>query len=346
MMRCFSAGTGGLLAALCASSLIAGDTVAVRPPAPNSPDEPLAKELSLPRAAEFLDAVAVTWTRERKCGTCHTNYAYLFARPALRGLASPALAEVRGFFEDRASNWETAKPKWDTEVVATAVALAVNDAQTTGKLHPMTRKALDKMWTLQKDDGAWDWLKCDWPPMEHDDYFGAAYAAVGVGSAPEGYAKSDTAKAGLEKLRGYFKTHPAPDLHHRAMLLWASARLEGLVTAAERETTIADLRGLEKPDGSWSLPSLASWKRHDGTSNDPSGPGDGYGTGLVIFVLRQAGVAANDVAVQRGLAWLKTHQRESGRWFTRSPSTDNHHFMTHAGTAYAVMALAACDLGG
>jgi hypothetical protein len=41
--------------------------------------------------------------------------------------------------------------------------------------------------------------------------------------------------------------------------------------------------------------------------------------------------------------WLKTHQRESGRWFTRSLNQDNMHDITHAGRAMAVMALAACD---
>jgi squalene-hopene/tetraprenyl-beta-curcumene cyclase len=41
--------------------------------------------------------------------------------------------------------------------------------------------------------------------------------------------------------------------------------------------------------------------------------------------------------------WLKSHQRESGRWFTRSLHQDSMHYITHAGTAMAVMALAACD---
>jgi squalene-hopene/tetraprenyl-beta-curcumene cyclase len=40
---------------------------------------------------------------------------------------------------------------------------------------------------------------------------------------------------------------------------------------------------------------------------------------------------------------LTTHQRESGRWFTRSLSNDRHHYIANAGTAYAVMALTACD---
>jgi squalene-hopene/tetraprenyl-beta-curcumene cyclase len=46
--------------------------------------------------------------------------------------------------------------------------------------------------------------------------------------------------------------------------------------------------------------------------------------------------------IRRGIGWLKTHQRASGRWFTRSPTLDHTHYLTHAGTGYALMALAAC----
>ena len=44
-----------------------------------------------------------------------------------------------------------------------------------------------------------------------------------------------------------------------------------------------------------------------------------------------------------GVAWLKTNQRTSGRWFTRSLNTDKNHFITHAGTAYALAAMRACE---
>ena len=84
----------------------------------------------------------------------------------------------------------------------------------------------------------------------------------------------------------------------------------------------------------------------DGKPNDPQAPSDGYATGLAVFVLRQAGVPASDPAIQRGIAWLRSHQRASGRWFTRSLSTDLHHFITHAGTAFAALALRSCDIAG
>src|SRR4029077_17214026 len=69
---------------------------------------------------------------------------------------------------------------------------------------------------------------------------------------------------------------------------------------------------------------------------------DGYATGFVIFVARQAGLPANDARLQRGLTWLKNNQRESGRWFTPSQAWHKQHLISNAGTAYAVLALAAC----
>jgi squalene-hopene/tetraprenyl-beta-curcumene cyclase len=314
---------------------------------PNTAQEPLAATYSPAKSAAFLDNMGLSWTQQRKCGTCHTNYPYLMSRGVIKGESNQALDEVRKFFEGRVAKWDgpekADKPKWDAEVVATAVTLAINDAQTTGKLHPSTRQALDRMWTLQQANGGWTWLKCDWPPYEHDDYYGAVYAAVGVSMAPDGYAKTDAAQKGLAKLREYFKANPAPDLHHRGFLLWASAKIDGLMTSAEREQTVKELLALQRADGGWTLPSLGNWKRRDGSLNDKDAPSDGYGTGFVVFVLRQAGLPATDPQLQRGIKWLKANQRESGRWFTRSLNNDKAHYITNAGSCFAVLALAACN---
>jgi squalene-hopene/tetraprenyl-beta-curcumene cyclase len=325
---------------------------------PNSPKEPLAKELSLTQSAEFLDAVTVAWIRQKKCASCHTGYPYLLARASLGDPKAPALLEVRQFFEERVAAWDKngkgsgflvgsgplLVSEGITEVVAIAATLALHDAQSTGKLHPVTRQALDRMWTLQGKDGAWLWNKTGLAPLEHDDYYGAVYAAVGVGHAPEGYAKGASAKEGVARLTEYLRKHPPPDLHHKLWLLWASLKLDGLMEQAERQQTIKELVALQRADGGWSLPSLGNWKRHDGTANDKQAASDGYATGLILYVLRQAEVARATEAVQRGLKWLKTNQRASGRWFTASLNEESRHYITHAGTAFAVMALKAWEI--
>lgn len=269
------------------------------------------------------------------------------SRAVLADTPAPPLHEIRTFFESRIANWdadEQVKKHAHREIVGTATALAIHDAQTTGKLQPITRQALDRMWTLQRKDGAWHWPRCDWPPFEIDDYYGAVLAAVGVGQAPENYARSESAKVGVEKLRTYFKTTAPPSLHHNAWLLWASVKMDGLLSAAEQQAAIKDLFALQRNDGGWSMESLGKdWVGRKGDEADPDAPSDGYGTGLVVYVLRQAGVPANDASLQRGKSWLADNQRASGRWFTRSLNGIKQHYISDTATAFAVLALKACE---
>jgi len=334
-----------LIFSMCAAQAFGADAVTlenVQDPGENRKDEPLAKEFSLDRAAGFLDAAALQWQKQRQCFTCHTNYAYLYARPSVSADV-PAAKEVRRFAEELIqTRWVEKGPRWDAEVVATAAALAFNDAATTGKLHPLTRQALDRMWTVQREDGGFTWIKCDWPPMESDDHYGATLVAIAVGRAPKGYAQYGAAVKGMERLKLYLKNNPGPTLHHRAMVLWGASKVEGLLSDKQKEEIVNDLLKLQKPDGGWGLATLGDWKRSDETPQDVE-HSDGYGTGFVIFVLRQANVPARDPRIQKGIAWLKANQRESGRWFTRSLHKDSKHFITHAGTAFAVMAIGECD---
>jgi squalene-hopene/tetraprenyl-beta-curcumene cyclase len=321
------------------------------------PDEPVAKTFSLDKGADFLDTVTLSWMRGKQCFSCHTGYPYLLARTSLGDPKSAGLLEARKFLEERVAVWDKGgkgkgylkgegvieRTEGVTEVVAIAATLALHDGQTTGKLQPATRTALARMWELQQADGSWTWNKEDLAPLEYDDYYGAVYAALGVGHAPEDYARSEAAKEGVARLLRYFGKTPAPDLHHKTYLLWASLALDGLMDKAERERTLKALLALQREDGGWSLPSLGAWKRLDGKPQDKDAPSDGYATGLVLYVLRQAGVAATEKPVRRGVAWLKANQRESGRWFTRSLNRDGRHYISNAGTAYAILALKACE---
>ncbi|GIW92203.1 MAG: squalene--hopene cyclase [Pirellulaceae bacterium] len=335
---------GPLLAALCSMMVAAADLSleTVTPPPANVPDEPMAGGFSLERAVAFLDQAALDWTKSRQCFTCHTNYLYLIARPMYD---SSALAhqQVRQALETLVEKrWIERGPRWDAEVVMSAAVLAINDRLTTGRLHPTTRKALDRMWQVQRPDGGVNWLKCDWPPMESDDDFGVTVMLLAALAAPDNYCHTPEAQAGLAKIRGYLERHPPPTLHHRAMLLWADSFSRDLLPPDRRQAIIDELFATQHPDGGWNLATLGDWKRADGTPQDLSAP-DGYGTGFAVFVLRQAGVPANDARIAAALRWLTNNQRASGRWFTRSLHKDSKHFITHAGTAFAVMALQACQ---
>ena len=275
-------------------------------PSPTGPTNRWPRSSRWSKASHFLDSASLDWQRSWQCFTCHTNISYLIARPTIAADA-PAHRQVRKFAEELISlRWEEVGPRSDAEVVAIAAALALNDAATTRKLHPLTRTALDRMWTVQRPAGDWKWpTRCRWPPMESDEHYGVTLAAIGTGAAPDGYAQTPAARAGLAKIRTFLEDNPPTDLHHKAMVLWASTYVDGLMTAEERKACIKELLAAERPTGGWAFSTLYPWTRGDGKEQDLE-TSDGYGTGFVVFVLRRAGVPADDPAVARGVAWLKT----------------------------------------
>ncbi len=343
MIRFVHRQLAGLVIAMILSTTAFGDEPLTLDNVPsldaNRPDEPIRSKFSMEAAVRFLDAAALNWQKDRKCFACHSDYAFLFTRP-LVSWQVPAHKQIRANLERRAEKPQTGKHRVTKTAMAASV-LAQNDALTTGKLHAITREALDRMWTMQREDGGFDWMKYAQPPSEIDDHYGVTMIAIGVGVAPDGYAETPAAKAGLEKIRAYFKNNPPANLHHRAMKLVVSLHLNGIMTETERQQVVKDVFALQKPAGGWGVVTFGNWERSDDKPRDMESS-DGYGTGFAIYVLRKAGVPANDPRIQKGIGWLKTHQRESGRWFTRSMWKDSKHYITHSGTAYAVLALAMC----
>ncbi len=309
-------------------------------PGPNRSDEPFAEEFSMQEAVRFLDSAALTWQKQRKCFSCHSNYAFLMARPAVSHNV-PVHKQIREAVEYLATHPRKTSYQ-STEAVMVASVLAQNDAATTGRLHSATRFALDRIWEFQREDGGWTWLDDNEPPSEIEEHYGVTMAAIGVGIAPDNYSQTPAAKKGLKKIRQYLSNNPPFNMHHRAMKMLASLGVDGLMNRRERREVVKDLFTLQKADGGWNLATLGTnWKRSDGTPQDYE-TSDGYGTGFVIYALRAAGVPADDSRIQKGVLWLKTHQRASGRWFTRSMDKDSRQYITHSGTAYAILALAAC----
>ncbi len=310
-------------------------------------DEPLLPQWSAEKAAEYLDAGAQA--HEGKCVNCHASFAYLMARPKLP-IKTARHLQVRADLEKWVAHLEETEvnhrsdPRRRAEAVMSGAVLAQHDAATTGRLHPVTRKALDLMWKVQLPQGGYDWLKPNKePPSAIDDHFGATMAAIGAGVAPGAYAETPAAREGLKKLRRYLAGHPPRHMHQRAMLLLADHFLGALMEGPSRRRTVEDLLALQRPDGGWALASLGdpSWKRKDRTPQDVT-TSDGYGTGLAVYVLRTAGgVPTDDPRIRRAAAWLKSHQRAGGAWYTRSPKNRDA-LSSYVGTAYAVMALEAC----
>lgn len=312
-----------------------------------TPEESLLATYNVDKAKDFLDDAALKWARQNRCGTCHTTVAYLMARPLI-GNSNDRAAwnEVRETVKSFANQGIARKaPIAPFLVGPTVAALTVGDASSGRELRPDTRALFDYMWAAQGTDGAWVIPQNvgNLPFLERDPRYLAFMVALAVGYAPGRYYDDPTARAGFAKLQGFIRHNLPSNAHDKAVLLWASVRTPGLLTAEERSEYVRSLLALQKDDGGWALPSMGTWPRHDGAPNDPQGDSDGYATSLATLALCQQGYSANDPVVRRAVTWIEQHQRASGRWYTRSLYSDRfQNYLSNMGTAYAIMALSSC----
>lgn len=331
-------------------------------------------------AAAYLDGRADWWAHWPKaardpgtfCVSCHTALPYALARSSLRdrlGESAPSAAERR-LLDDvqaRVRLWPQSQPYYDgdmtaaargTESVLNALILANEDARE--RRHgALTRAAFDNMWALQQtagsDRGAWLWIRFDNEPWEAYDsvYYGATLAALAVGMVEGDYRSRPEIQDALARLRGYLNDHYAAQTSlNRIALLWASARVPGLIDRARQQQIIEDIWKHQLPDGGWSAASLVGdWKLEDGSPLVVRS--DAYATGLIAVTLQQFGIGS-DPRLDRGLAWLAANQSPwTGHWTGyslnrrhRSWLSKTSLFMDDAATAYAVLALSGPSIGG
>jgi squalene-hopene/tetraprenyl-beta-curcumene cyclase len=350
------------------------------------PDKPkkIANSWDPKAAAAYLDRRQswwMEWPRAQRdhqtfCVSCHTAVPYALSRSALRtALAeqapSPNERRLLDSVTKRVGLWNEVEPFYNdadrgpyksvesrgTESVLNALILSSRDAQS-GQLSNDAHTAFEYMWTEQQiagsQKGAWLWLRFNNEPWEADDsdYFGATLAAVAIGIAPGNYSATPEVQTNLKLLREYLnREFAAQTTINRVLLLWAAAKLPGLLEPDRQKAVIAELLEKQQADGGWSLSSLSGdWKRADGTSQETTS--DGYATGLITFVLQRAGISPENAKLKRGLAWLTANQdKTQGSWaaYSLNKNKENHIspetalFMNDAATSYAVLSLTAAN---
>ena len=366
--------------ALCACLLLAGSVAGIglwrAAPVRGASKTPSIPSWNRQAAASYLDSREVwwqDWPRAQKdhgtiCISCHTVVPYAMARPALRqelsetGMAAPEKIMMDSV-EKRVSHWSEMIPFYSdavhgpgktaeshaTEAVLNAVILASYDARQ-GHLRPITRAAFNEAWALQEQTGekagAWKWQDFHLGPWEAGEsgYQGAALLMLEVGNAPDRYASEPGVREHSERLREYLRRqYAAQPLMNQLYILWASAKVHGLLTKAERKTLLESLQSLQQADGGWRLSSMDKRQRLD-HSPEPA-ESDGVATALAVLAMEESGTSRRDTTLKRGLEWLEQHQEKDGDWRTsslnkqRDPQSDVGRFMSDAATGYAVLAL-------
>lgn len=350
-------------------------------------------------AAKYLDGRMDVWfanakklqtgKSETSCVSCHTTIPYVMARPALRramhvNTATPQELRLIDETSRRVESYEAKRPLYDhsdskalesrgTEAVLNALILASADAaQNQRGPSAATQQAFKQLWDTQRPDGAWDWLDFGLEPFETVDgaYYGATLAALAVGTEPgSSTSRVPESKAGFKKLREYLtEKYAAQSLFNRVWLLLASTRLNDLLTSERRIALTAEIQSRQREDGGWALDSLGPWRwsKKAAPFGAPGTPdaallakSDGYGTGLMVYALRQAGLPVGQPAVNKGMQWLKANQQNVQvsqhtwmAWRAHSLNFDREHggdkgepwrrmFMSDSATAFAVLALLA-----
>jgi squalene-hopene/tetraprenyl-beta-curcumene cyclase len=366
--------------AFCACLLLAGSVAGIglwrAAPVRGASKTPSIPSWNRQAAASYLDSREVwwqDWPRAQKdhgtiCISCHTVVPYAMARPALRQeLSETEMAAPEKIMMDsvekRVSHWSEMIPFYSdavhgpgktaeshaTEAVLNAVILASYDARQ-GHLRAITRTAFNAAWALQEETGekagAWKWQDFHLGPWEAGEsgYQGAALLMLEVGNAPDRYASEPGVREHSERLREYLRRqYAAQPLMNQLYILWASAKVHGLLTKAERKTLLELLQSLQQADGGWRLSSMDKRQRLD-HSPEPA-ESDGVATALAVLAMEESGTSRRDTTLKRGLEWLEQHQEKDGDWHAsslnkqRDPQSDVGRFMSDAATGYAVLAL-------
>lgn len=323
---------------------------------PATADEPGAATLSPTKADEHLQQAAAAWTGSRKCVSCHTNGTYLFIRPELSQTLGKPVTDIRQFFVQQLEKLKDTPAKRlqsgtrPAQVIYIAAGLAQWDRYVSGTLSSETQEALSLMFEMQLQSGTWNSLSC-WPPFESSAFQEATMAAMAIHAAPDWLQnlEDEQAAEGVYQLLRYLQESDAPHEYGEVLRLWASLRLPGIQSRKQQQRTIDMLCQHQHADGGWSMRDFAApeqWGGGNRTNKLRAEPefespdSDGHMTGLAVIVLQEAANTPDlQDRIERGLHWIRTNQKASGRWWARSLNTDKSHFITYSATAYSLLAL-------
>ena len=296
------------------------------------------------RALPLLQASAQTWTRERKCFSCHHQGL---------GVTAIALARERGFRVDEAMlNSEVAAVRSQLASSDASVNLPANTNYIDDSLKlvalgaigaprgPATELVVHRLLSGQHVNGHWIPYPFR-PPIEGSPIANTAMSIRALRLfAPA--ARDTHVAAAISRARDWLVRQQPVETQDLAMQLlglrWSGGSTDR-IDAISRQ-----LVALQRADGGW------------GQIGDRAS--DGYATGQALVALNQAAaMPPSDAPYRNGIAFLARSQQPDGSWLVETrrtwrrgiPYADSgyphgkHQFISYAGAAWATMALALAE---
>jgi squalene-hopene/tetraprenyl-beta-curcumene cyclase len=321
---------------------------------------------SLTVAAKYLEDGALSWVREKSCVNCHTTGPYLAERTAWSQQFGPPSGEVHSNFVQSLPT--EVKPVMETEKdghkfypgtftsVWRALGLAEWDRHVTKTISAPTELALRDMFEHQSDNGAFISHGEVEIPHITTDFELSLQAARAITAAPNWLSglKDASLQSRVAKLKTWLQDAPPRNDFDRVLKLQLAHYLPELVPQSERDAALDLLSSKQHADGGWSIrdmsqiddwhfemsPYVLELLQNLPDANQPES--DAYMTALAIVLMRQNNIPATDPRIARGLAWLRSEQRQSGRWWMHSLYRGNYHYITYIATAEAMKAFDLC----
>lgn len=339
-----------------------------------TPDEPKVKifgALTVKNATKYLDDGAHFWVRERSCLACHSTGVYMVERSALTKQLGKPSEEVLKTFIDSVPE-KPGKPGENNAATSVwrSLGLASWDRHVEGKLSAHTERSLRHTTMILPDDNVYNTIKLIEIPYITTRFELTVQAMRAMVTAPGWLAslKEPELQSRVERIKKYLREYEPLNDYERVLKLQLANLQPDLVSKQERDAAVDILWRKQLADGGWStrrMSELLKWRVevHPPTARqtwkeamdptvvkliqnlpDAANPGsDPYMTAFAIVLLRESGVPASDKRIQRGVAWLKDNQRETGRWWMHSLYRGNFNYITYISTAQALRALALCD---
>lgn len=334
-------------------------------PTADEPKVAVFGEASIRAALNYLDEGSLAWTRSKNCVACHTTGAYMLDRPMLTTFVGKPQQEVHDYFvKTLPTELPATKVKQEItyyvqaeRAVWRAAGLAQWDKYVTGSTSQATDRALRAMMQQLSSHGGFYMPDPVEIPYETTDLELSQHAARALVSAPGWLAtlKDDELLQQVERFKGYLRQAKPRHDYDRAIRIGIATSMPDVVSSEQLSADIAMLWAKQHEDGGWSTRDMAetnNWSAHmtdvvvkliEGLPDATQPESDPYMTALAICLLRESGTPSSDPRIQRGVEWLKSQQRESGRWWMHSLYRGNYHFSTYIATSKAMQALALCD---